>query len=99
MVKVLSYEIRADRDCLSVRFREETQDESKKNWQQVGTYVDIYRAINGIINFEYRRMLLSEPDQDLTLSEAVRLYEIVKKRIMDQIEIPEPGEQPRQTPS
>lgn len=101
MVKVLSYEIRADqtarnRTCLSVRFR---ADIEKKDIVFVGAYEDIHEAIKGIIDFEYRRMLLSDPDQDLTLTEAVSLYEFVKKRIMDQIEIPEPGEQPGQTPS
>lgn len=99
MVKTLNYEIRADRACLMVRFREEPQEDPKKGWESVGTYGDINQAIKGIIDFEYRRMLLSEPDEDLTLRDAVALYAAVKKRIMDQIEIPEPGEQPGQTPS
>lgn len=93
MVKVLSYEIRADRTCLSVCFR---ADIEKKDTDFVGAYADIYQAIKGITDYEYRRMMLSDPDQDLTLTEAVSLYEFVKKRIMDQIEIPEPGEQPGQ---
>lgn len=90
MIKSLNYEILADSHNLSVRFREETQGEAKKNWQLVGTYADIYQAIKGIIDFEYRRVLMAdpEPDQDLSLRDAVTLYAAVKKRIMDQIEIP-----------
>lgn len=76
-----SYTMTADRKKILVDFIPETGDREK-----VGAYENIYRAIFGLIDFEFRRQLSEEHDPDgIDIESAIRLYRDIESEMMDQI--------------
>ena len=71
----------ADRKKILVEFIPESG-----NREKVGAYENIYRAVYGVIDFEFRRQLSAgDAPEEIDLKSAVRLYKEIESQIRDQI--------------